>query len=140
MLFIKHSLNGLSARYGVPVIEVNPAYTSQIDHRSGLLLGSRVGNQFYHASGGVSGADHNAAINILTRYQDGVIPIWWSKQKVYNHLFEATKQTVEKCPTQALAGLDPKRLPSAVKTLVKETLAQRSANNQMTAQELGKNE
>lgn len=137
---LKRSLNGLSSRYGVPVIEVNPAYTSQIDHRSGLLLGSRVRDQFYHASGGVSGADHNAAINILTRYQDGIIPVWWSKQRVYNHLFEATKQAVEKCPTQALAELDPKRSPSAVKTLVEKTLAQRSANNQMTTQESGKNE
>ena len=43
---------------------VNPAYTSQMDSKTGLLEGSRDGDKFYHANGEVGQADINAVCNI----------------------------------------------------------------------------
>ena len=52
---------------------VSCAYTSQMDSRTGLLKGKRVGDKFYHENGDVSHADQNAATNILARYFDSDI-------------------------------------------------------------------
>jgi putative transposase len=53
--------------YGKKVETVNPAYTSQIDHR-GLIGGKRKGCRYYGLDGIVLDADINAAINIGRRY------------------------------------------------------------------------
>lgn len=49
------------------------AYTSQMDSTTGLLHGKRVGDKFYRANGDVLQADHNAALNVLARLDDGEI-------------------------------------------------------------------
>jgi hypothetical protein len=53
--------------YGKKVETVNPAYTSQIDHR-GLVGGKRKGCRYYGSDNVILDADVNAAINIANRY------------------------------------------------------------------------
>jgi len=55
--------------YGKIVETVNPAYTSQIDHR-GLTSGTRRGCRYYGSDGTMLDADVNAALNIGNRYKD----------------------------------------------------------------------
>jgi len=52
---------------------VNAAYTSQMDSVTGLLEGKRVADRFYRVNGDVLQADHNAALNVLRRYEDAEI-------------------------------------------------------------------
>ena len=59
-----------SKQRGACLVHVASAYTSQIDSQTGLLEGRRVGDRFYHASGDVSQADTNAALNVLARMRD----------------------------------------------------------------------
>ena len=54
---------------------VNPAYTSQIDSRTGLLQGKRRWDRFYGLDGVVLDADTNAARNILARLYDDEITL-----------------------------------------------------------------
>lgn len=49
------------------VIEVCPAYTSQIDHRTGKLDGKRIGGRYIGKDGQILHADCNAACNIALR-------------------------------------------------------------------------
>ena len=49
---------------------VNAAYTSQVDSRFGVLLGTRSGDRFFTFDGEVLQADCNAARNIETRLDD----------------------------------------------------------------------
>ena len=53
--------------YGKKVETVNPAYTSQLDHR-GLVGGKRKGCRYYGSDDVVLDADINAAINIANRH------------------------------------------------------------------------
>ncbi len=62
--------------YGKTVKLVNPAYTSQIDHRTGLRDGIRQGSRYTGKDGVVFHADINAAINIAARYlQSNKLPV-----------------------------------------------------------------
>ena len=49
------------------VITVSPAYTSQIDHRTGKLDGKRIGGRYIGKDGQILNADCNAAANIALR-------------------------------------------------------------------------
>jgi transposase len=49
------------------VITVSPAYTSQIDHRTGKLDGKRIGGRYIGKDGQILHADINAACNIGLR-------------------------------------------------------------------------
>jgi IS605 OrfB family transposase len=49
------------------VITVSPAYTSQIDHRTGERDGLRVGGRYIGSDGQILHADCNAACNIAIR-------------------------------------------------------------------------
>lgn len=53
---------------GKRVETVSPRYTSQIDCRTGRMVGTRKGCRFYGDDGVVLDADWNAAINIVDRY------------------------------------------------------------------------
>ena len=44
-----------------------------MDSTNGLLEGKREGDKFYRANGDVLQADHNAALNVLARLDDGEI-------------------------------------------------------------------
>ncbi|MHB8365544.1 MAG: nuclease/transposase family protein [Acidithiobacillus sp.] len=61
---------------------VNAAYTSQMDSVTGLLEGKRVADKFYRANGDVLQADHNAALNVLARYEDTEITRFTPYQEV----------------------------------------------------------
>ena len=61
---------------------VNAAYTSQMDSVTGLLEGKRVADKFYRANGDVLQADHNAALNVLRRYEDTEITRFTPYQEV----------------------------------------------------------
>ncbi len=62
--------------YGKTVKLVNPAYTSQIDHRTGLKDGKRQGSRYTGKDGVVFHADINAAQNIALRYlQNAKLPV-----------------------------------------------------------------
>uniref|UniRef100_E6QB82 ORFB of ISCARN12, IS200/Is605 family IS1341 group n=1 Tax=mine drainage metagenome TaxID=410659 RepID=E6QB82_9ZZZZ len=61
---------------------VNEAYTSQMDSVTGLLEGKRVGDKFYRVNGDVLQADHNAALNVLARYEDTEITRFTSHAEV----------------------------------------------------------
>jgi len=67
---------------------VNCAYTSQVDSNTGHLEGRRVGDKFYHANGGVSHADTNAAVNIKHRGDDADITIYTPFRSVKKILFD----------------------------------------------------
>jgi IS605 OrfB family transposase len=53
--------------HGKKVITVSAHYTSQIDHRTGLKDGKRLGGRYYGKDGKVLHADINAACNIALR-------------------------------------------------------------------------
>jgi len=59
---------------GKRVETVNPAFTSQKDHRTGLLSGVRKGCRYYTNDKLVFDADWNAAINIAQRFSKHPIP------------------------------------------------------------------
>ena len=61
---------------------VNAAYTSQMDSVTGLLEGKRVADKFYRVNGDVLQADHNAALNVLRRYEDAEITRFTPYQEV----------------------------------------------------------
>ena len=67
---IAEALDSVSSRRGSTVVLVNPAYTSQIDSRTGGLDGKRQGDRFYCSDGVVLQADQNAARNVLARLSD----------------------------------------------------------------------
>jgi hypothetical protein len=67
---VKDRLTHWSLRNNTNLNWVNAAYTSQIDHRNGTLLGIRRGDNFTTYDGVVFQSDHNAAMNVLHRGLD----------------------------------------------------------------------
>lgn len=76
------ALNSVFLQRGVEHDIVNAAYTSQIDHRTGLLQGTRSGDRFTGIDGVVMQADENAAKNVLARFYDTEITRYMSKDEV----------------------------------------------------------
>ena len=64
------SLEEIGQLTGSTVTTVNCAYTSQTDHLTGTLLGSRKGDCFYRYNGDVLQSDYNAANVIKSRGTD----------------------------------------------------------------------
>ena len=67
---LQTSLEEIGQLTGSTVKTVNAAYTSQSDHLTGTLLGSRNGDCFYRYNGDVLQSDYNAAKVILHRGTD----------------------------------------------------------------------
>ncbi|MGK7897307.1 MAG: transposase [Xenococcus sp. (in: cyanobacteria)] len=67
---LQKALEEISYRRSSNVTVVNAAYTSQVDSRYGVLLGTRQGEQFFTFDGEVIQADGNAARNIEARMDD----------------------------------------------------------------------
>ena len=67
---LQKALEEISYRRTSNVTVVNAAYTSQVDSRYGVLLGTRFGDQFFTFDGEVIQADGNAARNIEARLDD----------------------------------------------------------------------
>ena len=67
---LQKALDEIAYRRQSSVTVVNAAYTSQVDSRFGVLLGTRNGDRFFTFDGEVLQADCNAARNIETRLDD----------------------------------------------------------------------
>ena len=87
---IMMALMSVCGRRGASLMQVNCAYTSQMDSRYGVLLGSRVGDRFYCFDGEVLDADTNAARNILGRVYDEQIVLYTPHEVVKTILQERT--------------------------------------------------
>ena len=88
---IAEALENVSQRRGSTLHYVNPAYTSQMDSKTCLLEGRRVGDKFYRENGEVMQADVNAARNILARLHDPEIGRWTPYKKVKSILLKRTE-------------------------------------------------
>lgn len=89
---IAEALDRVSRRRGSTVVLVNPAYTSQMDSRTGGLDGKRQGDQFYCSDGVVLQADQNAARNVLARLYDPDIERFTPFKRVKAILLERTER------------------------------------------------
>ncbi|MYC61895.1 MAG: transposase [Caldilineaceae bacterium SB0661_bin_34] len=88
------TLTSISRRRGSALALVNPAYTSQIDSRTGLLQGTRRRDRFYCLDGVVLDADTNAACNILARLYDEEITLYMPHGEAKSLLAERTRQSM----------------------------------------------
>jgi hypothetical protein len=70
---LQKALEEISYRRSSSLAVVNAAYTSQVDSRYGVLLGTREVDQFFTFDGEVLQADGNAARNIEARLDDAEI-------------------------------------------------------------------
>jgi IS605 OrfB family transposase len=93
---IHQALTEIADRTGSTIKIVNPAYTSQVDHLTGTLLGTRKGDCFIRYTGDVVQADYNAAMNILARDNDKDINRYMPYQKVKQILLKRTACFTEK--------------------------------------------
>ena len=87
---LREALDAAAARFGTTIIMVNPAYTSQVDSRTNLLLGKRNGDRFIGFDGVVMQADTNAARAIRARASDPAITVQTPYQEVKRILWERT--------------------------------------------------
>ena len=87
---IHQALTEIADRTGSTIKIVNPAYTSQVDHLTGTLTGTRKGDCFIRYTGEVLQADYNAAMNILARDNDKDINRYTPYQKVKQILLKRT--------------------------------------------------
>ena len=101
------ALNSVFLQRGVEHDIVNAAFTSQIDHRTGLLQGTRNGDRFTGIDGVVMQADENAAKNVLARFYDTEITRYMSKDEVKQILLQRASGATEH--QQALVGRDSSR-------------------------------
>ena len=92
------TLTSISRRRGSALVLVNPAYTSQIDSRTGRLQGKRRWDRFYGLDGVVLDADTNAARNILARMYDEEITLYMPFKEVKRLLRDRTGTTVGTAP------------------------------------------
>ncbi|MGK7874294.1 MAG: transposase [Xenococcaceae cyanobacterium] len=67
---LQKAVEEISYRNNCQVVTENAAYTSQVDSRHGVLLGTRSGDSFFTFDGEVLQADRNAATNIEARKND----------------------------------------------------------------------
>lgn len=89
---LAEAITAVSQRRGSALRMVNCAYTSQMDSRYGILLGSRKGDTFYCFDGVVLDADTNAARNILARLGDPDISLYTPYSNVKRILLERTER------------------------------------------------
>ena len=101
------ALNSVFLQRGVEHDIVNAAFTSQIDHRTGLLQGTRNGDRFTGIDGVVMQADENAAKCVLARFYDTEITRYMSKDEVKQILLQRASGATEH--QKALVGRDSSR-------------------------------
>jgi len=87
---IAEALDTVSQRRCSSLYLINPAYTSQIDYKTGCFTGVRKGDRFYCENGDVYQADENAAKNVLARLYDSEINRWTNYKKVKSLLLKRT--------------------------------------------------
>lgn len=79
---VSDRLSHWANRHATKISWVNSAYTSQVDHRNGTLLGSRNGDRFTGFDGVVLQSDENAALNVLQRSHDNEISRYMKYEQV----------------------------------------------------------
>lgn len=102
---LQASIEKIALETGSTVSVVNPAYTSQVDHLTGTLLGRREGDCFIRYTGDVIQADLNAAINIRVRGTDNNITRYMNRGDVESELLTRTVRylaSIGKSVTDAL--------------------------------------
>jgi hypothetical protein len=87
---LQKALEEISYRRSSSVTVVNAAYTSQVDSRYGVLLGTRKGDQFFTFDGEVLQADGNAGRNIEARLDDPEISRFMKSVEVREVLIKRT--------------------------------------------------
>ena len=87
---LEKALEEISARRQSSTTVVNAAYSSQVDSRFGVLLGTRNGDRFFTFDGELLQADCNAARNIETRLDDPDIKRFMKSADVRKVLIERT--------------------------------------------------
>lgn len=87
---LQSALDEISYRRKSSVSVVNAAYTSQVDSRYGVLLGTRKGDQFFTFDGEVLQADCNAATTIKARKEDDGITRYMKSSEVRQVLIART--------------------------------------------------
>ena len=92
------TFTSISQHRGSALTLVNPAYTSQVDSRTGLLQGQRRWDWFHCIDGVVLDADTNAACNILARLYDEEITLYTPYREVKALLAERTRTAVGTAP------------------------------------------
>ena len=88
------TLTSISRRRGSALALVNPACTSQVDSRTGLLQGKRRRDRFHCLDGVVPDADANAACNVPARPCDDEITLYMPHGEVKALLAERTRLSV----------------------------------------------
>jgi len=86
------AIKTVTQRRGASLSMVNAAYTSQMDSRYGVLLGTRNGDTFYGFDRVVQDADTNAARNILARQGDKEISLFIPYKQVKAILLRRTAE------------------------------------------------
>ncbi|MBO3459270.1 zinc ribbon domain-containing protein [Aetokthonos hydrillicola Thurmond2011] len=114
---LQASLEKISLETGSTISVVNPAYTSQIDHQTGTLLGRREGDRFICYTGDVIQADLNAAINIRFRGQDKQITLYMRASEVQAVLIDRTVRYLASIGHSVATALDLGWLHSKFKTI-----------------------
>ena len=94
----------ISQRRGTALVLVNPAYTSQIDSRTGLLQGARRWDRFYGLDGVVLDAAPNAARKILARLYDDEITLYRPFREVKRLLRDRSGPPVGTAPSGLESG------------------------------------
>jgi len=89
---VSDALQMVSRRVGCSAVSVNCAYTSQLDSRFGVLLGTRSGDKFTGFDGVVLHSDTNAADNVLARMGDSEIPRFLKHTSAKEILLERTQK------------------------------------------------
>jgi hypothetical protein len=92
---LQKALEEISYRRSSSVTVVNAAYTSQVDSRYGVLLGTRKGDQFFTFDGEVLQADGNAGRNIEARLDDPEINRFMKSIEVRKVLIKRTVSFLE---------------------------------------------
>jgi transposase len=103
---VKKALEQVSARLSGQAKAVNAAYTSQVDHRYGVLLGERKADSFHCFDGVVLQSDVNAARNILARKDDAEISQYMKFTKVKSILLGRTELFLEQRQRETAKTLD----------------------------------
>lgn len=113
---LQDSLEVIAKETGSIVKTVNPAYTSQLDHSTGTLLGQRSGDRFISFSGDVFQADENAAKSILDRGHDDEITRYMRFEEVRSILLGRTVRYLASIGRSVAEVLDSGMLNSKFKS------------------------
>lgn len=95
-----------ATRHATSISWVNAAYTSQVDHRNGTLLGHRDGDCFIGFDEVVLQSDYNASVNILNRSRDSAIGRYMKYTEVRGVLLSRTARFLSSMGLTLMDAID----------------------------------